>query len=373
MPVQTVAKTVPVEAVAKTVPVQTVAKTVPVEAVAKTVPVEAVAKAIPEVLALRQMESDVIIPFWYSAGWDAFHTGDIESALESWEDGLRKLDKDRRLIASNGYNDVSDFAVALKSYSNIAPTFGMRQSRNGQLEYRLVVISFEGPVDRLLPLVKRLYAPALELSSLYLQDRLHATLIQKKQVKKTAQKQRPNLQRLEPKDGRSKAPVQAQKVAFKLVDWQKLAGLILQQLKAGNYTEVEKNARQLTAAYSQRWEGWFWLGTALLGQGQMDGAEMALERAIRQNATIAEVWVQRAIVAQERGNHALALEQLNQSKMLAPNNPQVYLNMGFSFDALKQSRLAGESYQYFLRLTKGNPAYFSTRSSVMNRLEHRNE
>ena len=154
-------------------------------------------------------------------------------------------------------------------------------------------------------------------------------------------------------------------------DWETLSATVRDQLKEENYPEVSKNAQMLTHDYPERWEGWFWMGTAQLAQGQMDAAESALERASKLNSKLAQIWIQRAIVAQERSDHASAIKLLNVARELEPKSPQIYLNLGYSNDALGLTDEANKHYLRFLSLTEGDNKYALQRKPIIQRLESR--
>ena len=153
--------------------------------------------------------------------------------------------------------------------------------------------------------------------------------------------------------------------------WDSRSSVVREQLKAEAYVEASKNAQALARDFPDHWEPWFWLGTAQLAQGQMDAAEAALEHAARIDPKVARVWIQRAIVAQERGDHAAALKLLNEARELAPKSPQIYLNLGYSNDALGFSAEAEVNYRHFLSITEGDNAYSAQRKLVTKKLNGR--
>ncbi len=153
--------------------------------------------------------------------------------------------------------------------------------------------------------------------------------------------------------------------------WDSRAATIREQIKVGAYAEIATSARMLIQDFPDRWEPWFWLGTAQLALGQREAAETALERASNINPKDARIWVQRAVVEQERGDHAAALRLLGIARDLSPASPQIYLNMGYSNDALGQTGKAEDNYHRFLALTEGNGSYLTQRKSILQRLAGR--
>lgn len=160
----------------------------------------------------------------------------------------------------------------------------------------------------------------------------------------------------------------ASATANEMNGWESRSREIRDRVKAGAYAGIGWSAKALARDFPGRWEAWFWLGTAELAQGHTAEAETALENAGAINPGAADIWVQRAVVAQERGNHAEAIRLLSKARELSPNSPQIYLNLGYSSDALGQADKAAESYRRFLALTAGNSTYLAQRKPVIQRL-----
>lgn len=151
-------------------------------------------------------------------------------------------------------------------------------------------------------------------------------------------------------------------------EWAFRSGAVREQLKAGAYADVARSAQALTYDFPDHWESWFWLGTAQLALGRNAAGEESLERAGKLNPGEAQVWVQRAIAAQERSDHAAAIRLLTEARALSPDSPQVYLHLGYSNDALGQFAEAEKNYRTFLSLTEGDSAYAAQRQPVIERL-----
>lgn len=150
--------------------------------------------------------------------------------------------------------------------------------------------------------------------------------------------------------------------------WESRSSALRKQLQAEAYTEASKSAQALARDFPERWEPWFWLGTAQLAQSQMDAAESALEHAARLDPKGVGIMVQRAILAQERGDHAAAVRLLGEARDLSPKSPQIYLNLGYSNDALRLPAEAEKYYRQFLSLTEEDGAYSAQRKHVLKRL-----
>lgn len=116
------------------------------------------------------------------------------------------------------------------------------------------------------------------------------------------------------------------------------------------------------------WEPWFWLGTAYLGLGQWEKARELLQEGIARDATVPQLWVHQALVSQQQGRHGAALEALRQAELLAPQLPEVQLNLAYSLEVRGPVSAAIEHYRTFLALTKDNVAYDGTREKVRKHL-----
>ena len=117
-----------------------------------------------------------------------------------------------------------------------------------------------------------------------------------------------------------------------------------------------------------KWEPWFWRGTAHLGMGQLAQAEESFVEGLARDSTIPYLWVQRALVSQHRGHFVAAIESLRQAELLAPELPEVQLNLAYSLETQGKAQLAAGHYNNFLTLTEGKPAYHPARRKVLDRV-----
>ena len=115
-------------------------------------------------------------------------------------------------------------------------------------------------------------------------------------------------------------------------------------------------------------EPWLWLGTAQLGLGQWEEARNSLVEGLARDATVPQLWVQRALVSQQQGRFGEALDALRQAELLAPKLPEVQLNLAYSLEALGERQVAVTHYRIFLTLTEGKHAYHATRKKVLDRI-----
>ena len=118
----------------------------------------------------------------------------------------------------------------------------------------------------------------------------------------------------------------------------------------------------------ERWEPWFWLGTAQLGLGQWEKARTSLVEGLARDATVPQLWVQRALVSQQQGRFGEALDALRQAELLAPKLPAVHLNLAYALEVEGNRPVALKHYRTFLTLTEGEKAYHPTRRKVLDRI-----
>ncbi len=99
------------------------------------------------------------------------------------------------------------------------------------------------------------------------------------------------------------------------------------------------------------WGVQFWLGTAYLLDGQLDNAAVVLDEALALEAERAEIWVQRAIVEQERSQPEIALQILEVAAQVDNSYPMTFLNAGIAYDSLGEVENARGAYARFLKLS----------------------
>lgn len=139
-------------------------------------------------------------------------------------------------------------------------------------------------------------------------------------------------------------------------------------IQTRRYERAVTTLRPLFVTPPKTWEPWFWLGTAQLGLGQWEEARNSLVEGLARDATVPQLWVQRALVSQQRGRFGEALDALRQAELLAPKFPEVQLNLAYSLEALGERQVAVTHYRTFLTLTEGNQAYHATRKKVLDRI-----
>ncbi|MDR4461580.1 MAG: tetratricopeptide repeat protein [Nitrospirales bacterium] len=138
-----------------------------------------------------------------------------------------------------------------------------------------------------------------------------------------------------------------------------------QLIQARKYEEAQAMLFPLFHEPPVTWEPWFWMGTAYLGAGQLDQADQFFLSGLARNDKVPQLWIQRALVAQQQGSFQLAVHELRQAEALQPDLPHIHLNMGYAYERMGNNRLANQYFGRFLQLTEGQPAFFSTRKKLL--------
>ncbi|MCP5005637.1 MAG: tetratricopeptide repeat protein [Planctomycetes bacterium] len=141
-------------------------------------------------------------------------------------------------------------------------------------------------------------------------------------------------------------------------------------INIGSYAEAIDILKPIIDRQEEMWDAYLLMGAAHLGTGELDYAETYLEMGLAIDGNVPQLWLQCAIVEQQRGEHEVALRILNETEKLSPNIPEVQLNIGYSNDAIGNQKLAVQAYNSFLQLTEGNPDYLMVRFKVLQRLHN---
>ena len=115
------------------------------------------------------------------------------------------------------------------------------------------------------------------------------------------------------------------------------------------------------------WQPWFWAGTAYLALSQSAQARKMLDIAVSKNSTIADIWIQLAVIEQEHDNHAGALQYLTIAAQLQPELAAIHLNRAYSLERLLRFEDALAAYQRFLVSDMSNGGS-SLRPAVLRRI-----
>jgi tetratricopeptide (TPR) repeat protein len=141
-------------------------------------------------------------------------------------------------------------------------------------------------------------------------------------------------------------------------------------INIGSYAEAIDILKPIIDRREEIWDTYLLMGAAYLGLGELDNAEIYSGMGLAINGKVPQLWLQCAIVEQQRGKHEDALRILNEAEKLAPDIPEVQLNIGYSYDAIGNQKFSVKAYNSFLKLTEGNPAYMMVRYKVLERLRN---
>jgi len=143
-------------------------------------------------------------------------------------------------------------------------------------------------------------------------------------------------------------------------------------VKDGQYDAAWQVMRPLLKSESLDWKPWFWSGTAELMVGQLNKAANQFDEALARDGRVSAVWVQRALVAQQRGRYKVAYQLLKVAEAQSPKSVQVMLNIGFTLDALGKRKAASDYYRRYLVHTAGSSSQWKARKAVLARLAELN-
>lgn len=135
-------------------------------------------------------------------------------------------------------------------------------------------------------------------------------------------------------------------------------------LSRGRYQQALSALEALEYPPENRADFWLIQGSAFLGTGRLDSAETAFTAAQALAPDDAKIAVQLAILKQEKGDHAGALQILEQAATHHPAMPEIFLNQGYSQEALGAVREARRSFRAFLEVTADRSLYRQQRRVV---------
>ncbi|MEM7541858.1 MAG: tetratricopeptide repeat protein [Pseudomonadota bacterium] len=139
-------------------------------------------------------------------------------------------------------------------------------------------------------------------------------------------------------------------------------------VKAGEPEKAAELLNEVVQSGRSGWQAWYWLGTAYLLDREVDRAAAALDEALRRNGEVAEVWIHRALIEQQRDEHRTALQLLEIANELAPNHPLVLLNLAYSTEALGYQDAANRAYRRFLSRAHRGQVDNVTRFAIIRHL-----
>ncbi|VAX24385.1 hypothetical protein MNBD_NITROSPINAE04-456 [hydrothermal vent metagenome] len=139
-------------------------------------------------------------------------------------------------------------------------------------------------------------------------------------------------------------------------------------VEQGAFHDAVEVLQPMFVSPPRRWQLYFLMGTAYLGLGDLGKADSYLIQGIAVDGKQTGLWVQRAVVAQQKGQDEIALRFLYEAERLNSSLPEIQLNKGFSNDKLGRVKEAVKAYRSFLSLSEGNQGFTETRRKILNRL-----
>ncbi len=141
-----------------------------------------------------------------------------------------------------------------------------------------------------------------------------------------------------------------------------------QLIKYKNANKAKQVIQPFTKSVPNDWRVWFWLGSAQLLQSDLENASDSLSTALSLNGEEISIWVQKAIVEQEKGNSKASLNLLQVANSLEPNNSAVLINYAYANESEGEINKAVKLYRYFLQLSASDQTKGVLRSEIMLRL-----
>lgn len=140
-------------------------------------------------------------------------------------------------------------------------------------------------------------------------------------------------------------------------------------LARGDYQQAIMVLDPLLEDAPKRADYWFLKGSAHLGMGQLEQADMAFAASKAIAPDNVQIAIQQAIVKQEQKDHVAALQILQAASAMYAEVPEIYLNQGYSQLALGAELEARRSFRTFLRMTEDRSLYTQNRLAVKNWLQ----
>ncbi len=321
---------------------------------------------------------------WIKEGWIAMEENRLEAALELWEDGFLLIPGKQIVLIINVFYDFKNATALLQKIGKGFSTFIVKGKYLGKDSFYLV----SAPPHEILWTTRDQIAQIIARNLLKgnFQEKVLAKMRGTvNNITKTPRpdEEEPIAQAKQPVTASSTKPVGTQKVSKEKQSNEQgkeeiaeEAPLTLEDqlnriknlLSAGSYAKAVETLKPLINEYGNRWELYYYIGTAYLGLGDLDTAGNYLDWGLAINGTQPQLWGQRAIVAQQKGEHEAALIILSEAERLDPTMPEVQLNIGCSHDALGNKKLAETAYRNFLKYSENNSSYLLTRGKVQERL-----
>lgn len=343
-------------------------------------------------------------PPWITAGMEILNSRGIEEATEHWANALGYLPFDRLVMVISAYR-VADFAERIlrrlspghaafivkgnyKShgvyYLMTAPgrenlenerlfiqsALNLESVRGNRVEVVLSLLNTEGPayaaVEESAVVEDGAVAKKNEMTPIALDDSaIEADSFGMETQAKATEKVKPEGEGNPAAEEAVSAPeVESRAPAS---DSERLEQTKL-FIKEGRYTEAVELLQPLFINPPEDWEHYYLLGVAQLGLGELDKADRSFMEGLAREGSRPQLWVQRAVVAQQKNKNKFALTLLLEAEKIAPDMPEVQINIGYSHDMLGNTKEALRAYRSFIAFTEGKSGYVHVRRKILNRI-----
>ncbi len=124
-------------------------------------------------------------------------------------------------------------------------------------------------------------------------------------------------------------------------------------VKAGKYADAEQLFRSAAAKLPQDAEAHYALGSVLMQEKKYPEAQQELLMTVKLKPDLGEAYGNLAVVASENKDYQLTIRALDARSKLLPETPATYFLRATSYDNLKATKQAVESYKQFLQADAG--------------------
>lgn len=308
---------------------------------------------------------------WIKDGWAALDEKSPEAALDIWMEGFQSI-PDKQIVLVMLI--VADHGKAIRLLKRIGPghsAFAVKGKYNGSDSIYLLSV----PPAEAFKVEQNEIANILGMDTIKgnHKDKLLARMLMDAAKAKPVPVSEKAV--LAQDVDQNKPPVIAQPevtipppVEEPRLNIEEIINAARRDLNSGLYSRAVKRLEPLIDSDEKRWEAYLLIGMAYLGRGELAEAENYLDEGLAITERQPALWLQRALVEQEKGEHKKALQLLHRAETIAPAIPELKLNTGYSNDAIGKMREAAKAYTSFLKLTDGKPGYAEVRRAVQKRL-----
>lgn len=306
---------------------------------------------------------------WIKKGWLAFDGKKLKAAFKLWEAGMRSLPKKHLVLVAGVHKNRGDALKELRRIGKGNSAFVVKGEdfASGKNVYYLL----SAPYRKDLQSVRKRMAKTLNRGRIRgnyankLLARMHPPGKTAKASASTGKKKQTVVAKT---IGKNAKQAKTKRIQKSTLSYGQRISFVKDLLGDSLYSEAVDNLKPLFDTPPGVWEPYLLMGTAYMGLGDLEVADSYFKKGLAVDKNRPRLWLQRAVVAQQQGDHNAALEILRKVETFAPRMPEIKLNIGYSSDVLGKTDNAAKAYQSFLALTEGRRTYFSLRLQVVQRL-----